>query len=361
MPITINRETLSRACQVANSVPNKDAKFPVTQTAFLSFADNRLTVKACDLANWLSLDIDAQGDTLPDIQLETAKLADVVRTMKGETIRLDVKDGLLILLGDNRSRRTIGGNVLQYPEVQPPVNNAERIDAEILKEAVSMALKVMPNLNEKPDYQGVRVEGGHAVGTDGIGLFASPVPLTGEFTIAPGTTRLFKHLPDEGIVTVTHDDRKIALAWDGGSLVSSQFVAGSWGFMKRGLGVILKDNPHTLHVLPSDILAAVSAVKPVIEKDRVNKSDVARINLSSGSDGCSVAPENGGVEYFDAEWDGPDFQVKFSAERLIAVLGGFASDMPVSFGITPLPERVGSTVRQACNPDRVGMIMQILQ
>jgi len=59
------------------------------------------------------------------------------------------------------------------------------------------------------------------------------------------------------------------------------------------------------------------------------------------------------------EWSAPDLQIKLSLNRLSAILAGFAQDMTVSFGVTPLPVEAGCVVRQDARPGFVGMLAQI--
>lgn len=362
--ITIAQEDFQKACAAIASIAKKGAISPAAEMAFLSSEAGMLTIKGTDLENWLSLTVEGKGDIEP-IQVDAFKLAELVAKLTGDDVKADVKDGYLHL-SSGKSKRKLSGHVTNYPEVPAPTGPDEcTLQVDDLRAAVSFCHPSIGD-GDKSQFNGVRLQAGNAVAYNGSGFAGATVTgLTCDLTLAPGTIKLLKWLPEGETVRLVTGERLLSLEWNGGRLLSSK-MEGDWPFLRNGLDAILAKHEHALVVSPFDLSTAINAVKAVAADDKLSKSKVVTLLLSATNGVMvSVASSAGTAEEpVDAEWDGPDLRVNMSAARLASILSGFAQDLPVNIGISPLPDvgagqPKGSVIRQDAKPGFVGMLAQI--
>lgn len=364
MTITINREKFAFACAAIGGIAKKEGISPAANMAFLScHSGDTLTIKGTDMENWLSLEVPAKGD-MAAIQVDAFKLAELVAKLIGDEVKADVKDGSLHLTA-GKSKRKLAGQVTNYPEVPTPSGWGGAVDIDALRDAVAFVGPSIAGV-EKPMFNGVRLQGSNAVAYNGAGLAAAGIDgleIEG-VTIAPSTLKLLKWLPDDGAVQFIIGERLLALEWANGRLIASK-MEGDWPFLRDGVETVLPQHDHALIVHPSDLMASINAVKAVAADDKASGSKVVTLALSGDECMVSVASGAGTAdEPLDAEWGGPDLRVNMSVTRLAAIISGFAQDMPVTIGITPLPDigaekAKGCVIRQDAKPGCVGMLAQI--
>jgi len=358
MTITINREALSSACSAIAALGG-EGNSPTNKIAFLSLADGQLNIRGTDLTNWLTLSVPCDGEA-DAIQVDAGKLADLVGKLRGDEVKLSVESGTLNLQA-GKSKRNLSGSVVTLPEPPPFTGTVVTIPADDLLSAIAFASKSMPG-SEKPEFDGIRLQAGHAVAYNGKGFSAAAVADLGDIavTLTPSTVKLLK-VASGGPVRLTVGEHLVLVEWDGGSLVAKQ-LTGAWRFLDGGVDRLLPERANSLLVHPAELSRAINAVKAVADFDGSAKSERVLLRLSAS--GCEVdvsSQQGAGTEPFEADWDGPDIVVRFLQSRLMASLGGFAPDMPISLGILELTDdkNAGVTFRQAARPGMVGMLAQI--
>jgi len=365
MPLNINREALNAAVQAIASVAKKDAINPAASMAFLSVEGGKATVKATDGDNWLSLTATGDGTTADaSIQVEAAKLNDLIGKLSGDTVKLDIAGGYLLLSSGKGSKRKLAGVATVYPELPPIDGEAVAVDVDAFRAAVEFCAPNVSGL-DRPTFNGVRLEAGHAVAYNGAGLTAAAIATPfNPVTLRTGTLKLLKWLPSGSSVNVTVSERLIALDWDGGR-IASKIGEGAWTFMSKGVDAIIPEHDWTLKAHPAALLGAINAVAVLAADDTGSKSKMIVLRLSG--EGCSVHTKSAagsGEEPLDAEWTGGDLEINLSGGRLRQILAGFDADKDVTIGITPLPSEAGGAVkgcvfRQDSKPGFVGMLAQI--
>ncbi len=361
--ITVDREALKNATAAIKSL-EKRAFFTPSYIAFLSCESGAFSVRGTDGDNWLSIRMECGGEPLAPIQVDAAKLAELVSKMRGDELKLDTVDGSLIIKGAKGSSRKLAGVVTVYPEPPAPEGETDTIEVDAFRDAIAFCAPSIPTSDDKATYQGVRLQGGNAVAYNGAGFVGASVAARSAVTIAAGTIKLLKWLPDGGSVEMTVGERLTGFEWDDGSLISKQ-LEGSWSFLAKGIDAILPDHADTLNVHPSELATAINAVKVVAADDKTSKSKVVTLALSREGCTVSVASQAGSAEEpFDAEWSGDDMRVHMSAMRLAGILSGFDADMPVLIGITALPDndtepKKGCVFQQDNKTGFIGMLMQM--
>lgn len=363
--ITLQREALSEAVQAIASLAKPNSFHPAASMAFLSVEDGSATIKATDGDNWLSLTVAGDGTTTDTaIQVEAAKLNDLIGKLSGDMVKLDIAGGYLLLSSGKGSKRKLAGVATVYPELPPIDGDAVAVDVDAFRAAVDFCA---PNVAspDRPTFNGVRLEAGHAVAYNGAGLTAATIATPfNPVTLRTGTLKLLKWLPSGGNVDVTVSERLIALNWDGGR-IASKIGEGAWTFMSKGVDAIIPEHDWTLKAHPSSILSAINAVAVLAADDTGSKSKMIVLRLSR--DECFVHTKSAagsGEEPLDAEWSGDDLEINLSGGRLRQILAGFDADKDVTIGITPLPSEAGGAVkgcvfRQDSKPGFVGMLAQI--
>lgn len=363
--ITVNRQAFAKACQSANATASRDPNGPITFLSFLSYSDGLLSVRATDTSNYLTHGIPSDGDGLQDIFLDAAKLSDTVSKMSGDELKLSTDAGALHITGGRGSKRKLSGSVMTYPSPPSPTGAAHALDIAAFRDAIAIAGPSMAG-DDKPDYHGVRVQAGSAVTYNGNGFVAAAIDglaVDVGVTLSASTVKLLKCLPSDG-VSLYVTDRMLAFQWETGSIVSKR-MDNEWRFLANGIDALLPVHEHTLSVHPSDLLAAISAVRPVSADDQVSRSKVVVLSLSR--ERCSMTPSSqagSAYEEFDAEWSGDPLVVRLLGDSLSSALAGFAGDMPAEIGITALPDRDGAEKPKGCvirQPSRAGVVAMLSQ
>jgi len=360
--LTLNLATLIAATSALSSVAG-EVNFATTKVAFLSYAGGALSLRATDLTNWLTFTVPADGDGMADMQVDAGKLADLVNKLRGDTVALAVDNGALTITA-GKSKRKLMGSVVEFPEHPAIAGDAVTLDTSALTTAIAFSERSRPS-DERPEFDGIRLQAGHAVAYNGKGFSAAAVEGLGSVavTLTPSTVKLLSRVPTDTI-RLTIGERLVSVTWDGGSLIAKQMV-GEWRFLDGGVDALIPARDHTLTVHPAELMRAVASVKPVAHFDKNAKSEHIVLRLRAGA--CEVdALSNAGaaVEPFDAEWDGPEVVVRLLQSRLAAIMGGYASDMPISLAITSLTadtKTAAVVFRQDARPGFVGILTQIRQ
>lgn len=361
--ITINRETLSAMTQAAASVAKSGAASPAAELAFVSTFDGRITVQASDMENWLSLSADAAGD-IGDVQVNAAKLNDLVSKMRGDAVKMDVSGTDLTLSA--KGKRKIAGVIVAYPVVTPPDGDAIIFEADQLKAAIAFAANSMADdMILKPQYCGVHLHthDGHWYaaaynGHSGFGAIRfAEADTEAAITVPASTIKLLKWVPEGAQVAMRMSDRLISFEWQGGRIVGKQIEGRFVPYRKA-----IPTHDTFLAVRPSELSAAVRAVAAVAADEKASKSKMIEIDLGPEVS-VNVASQVGqGSEPIDAEWNGDPMKMRLASRRLLEALTGFGDD-EVHIGMSDYPEdrtKVKAiTFRSADDDARFAMLMPI--
>lgn len=332
MPITIPRETLSRLVNASADVSKSVVSLSVT--------DGHLKAQATDNENWLTLTATVDGDMKP-IQVEAAKLKEVVATMRGDIFALDANDGWLHLKA--KGKRKIAGLVQPMAEMTAPDGISLTVPADTLADAYAFT-----NMNVCEDVSKAYINGVHMHNHDGklrmvavSGNSASVVDMQAcaddvAVTVPKNSMKhlVEKHLNqyDTGPVTITFGERLCAFTWDGGTLISRRVDAQFAPYMR-----FHPSHTNTLAIRSEELASQSAAMSAVATSNRVTLELGPQVAMYGQAQGAS------GSEPIDAEWNGPAFRQSYDAKYMARCLAGFGN-VELSVGITELQFENGKPV-----------------
>lgn len=349
MPITIPRETLSRLVNASADVSKSVVSLSVT--------DGQLKAQATDNENWLTLTAAVDGD-MDAIQVEAAKLKEVVATMRGDTFALDVDDGWLHLKA--KGKRKIAGLVQPVAEMVMPAGAVATVPADTLADAYAFTAN-----NVCEDVLKAYINGVHMHVHDGklrmvavSGNSASVVDMQAcaddvSATVPKRAMGLLVKVAS-GSVAITFGERLCAFTWGGGALISRRVDAQFAPYMR-----FHPSHTDTLTIRSEELASQSAAMSAVATSNRVTLELGPQVAMYGQAQGAS------GSEPIDAEWNGPAFKQSYDAKYMARCLAGFGN-VELSVGITELQFENGKPVnpqailiRDLKKPDRYSWMMPL--
>ena len=333
--------------------------------AFLSADGVNFTIRATDQINWLTLTIPCT-QVMESIQINAAKLAEIVNSIRTPDVTLSVVEGALVLKSKS-GKRTLKASPSPYPaptDFDAPVVS---LSAGRLLEAVAFCEPAIPaDGGNKPEREGLYLHSHdgtyRAVSFSGTLLHIFDVTRGTEdfgLTIASRTLSLLKKaLPKDADLEMRTNNHRVSFKWDGGELIGAaidmQFPK-YLAYLER-----LAKPAGLLAVRGPEFIGAARSVISVGLEDKGVGSKKVRLHLKSEVSLHAQSQSGEGEEMADAEWVGPEFAISFASRLLEAGMSGFGDD-ELSVGISPLPVEFNAPpapmiVRSIKRKDRVSYI-----
>jgi DNA polymerase III subunit beta len=350
MTISITSETF-KAMTTRTAAMAKSSVFEPSRYASLSYSGNTLTIESTDGHAWLSVTTAAKGD-LDAIQVEASKLNETVSRMRGETLKLETKDGKLTISSKEGGRRTLAGIVTAFP--QPPA--VDGVEVPIIGEALKSALAAIRDNMSTETMTKAHLCGAHihsdsgklkAAAAYGAGVAAVPFgEATADIAVTLADT-MVRHvgLIDDGDVAMTVGERMTAFAWDGGTLRGSNVALAFPDYQAK-----VPAHATYLAVRGDELRDAMAAVSAVAEKDTQSKSDFLQLDLAPDAVTIRTRSRDGseGEQPLDAEWSGEAMSIGFIAKRMAAALKPFGNEeLKIEIGTAVEPIAIKSAGRIA--------------
>ena len=330
MKLTCDRSLLEKALSKAKEATEKKAALPILTNFLLEAKGEKLTIKATDLENYLSLDVTANVLEEGAVCVPSQKLVDIVKNGNCSEVILS-KSGENLLVECGRSKfKLVTVDVDEFPEFPEPEEeaNSGTLDGKLLLEGIDRTDYAIPKDAENLVLNGMFINGKgeevHFVGTDGHRLALYKPPVEGfelKLLIPKKSLKVLKKLVEE------LDELEIRAS------ENFAFVKGSeWELAIRLLegeypdyeAVIPAETNYNALVNVEEFIKALKRVTLLVE----GKVKPVRITLADNLIKLEVSdPEFGEAQdEVEAEYIGEPISVEFNAKYLIEALDNYDSD-----------------------------------
>ena len=317
-----------------------------TKIATITATADKITIKATNHNEWMSIDVAASGD-MDSIQVDAKALHEVVSGMRGTDLKLSVDDGHLTIVG--KGRRKIAASATEYPAIEKPDGVAISFDIDVLRGALSF---VYSNISDDASKMNGALMGAHIHNHEGVLRAVSvagnscacmdiqPCADQVEATLSKSTIGLLDHVTDGVIVDAIFGENMVSFTWGSGEIIAKR-IDGAFPNYQR----LVPAHDHTLHITAKEMREGLSSIAAVATDDKQIGSRRTLLHLGpqmdddgaliDGADAGLIAQAQGreGTQPLDAEWTGPNAKIAFAARVMSNVLSGFVGELEV--GITP--------------------------
>ncbi len=329
MKLQIDRQELEEALKKAKEATEKKSALPILTNFLLSAQEDRLTIKATDLENYLVLTLKAEVEEKGEVCVSSRSLSDIVRNLNSALVYLETEEERLIVAGGRSRFKLPTVPTEDFPEFPDILEGEESVPGNIVLEGISKTEYAIAKEEARIALQGMFVKGHegriHFVGSDGhrLALFQPEGSFSHELLIPRKSLKVIQRLLT-GIEEV-----RVAKSEDGSFAYLS---TDEWKLIVR---LLEGEYPDYLAVIPSEFSAEVlldvnESIKALKRLSGLAEGKVFPVKITL-SDNLAVFeftdPEFGeGREELDVDYVGEPFEVGFNGKYLLESLEAFDSE-----------------------------------
>ena len=331
MRATIDRKELEEVLTKAKPATEKKSSLPVLNNFKLSAKEDRLSIYATDLENFLVFELPARVEETGETAVNAGKLTSIVEELSSVEVYMELAEDKLIIKGGKSQFKLVCGDLSEFPEF-PEVQCKAAIPSNLLLKGISKVGYTLSKEDTRYALQGMYVankEGKlHFVGSDGYRLalyMHEGIPLEEDLLFSRKSLKVLEKLLKDtiGEVEVGKDESFVHVKGEGWRL-SVRLLEGEYpDYMAviptdYTLSVLLDKNEFESALQRLSSIASSSAfpVKLVFENDVV-KVEISDPEFGEGKDEVDV------VEFFG---NSEAMEIGFNGKYLLEALGGFDSD-----------------------------------
>ncbi|MFN3947165.1 MAG: DNA polymerase III subunit beta [Aquificaceae bacterium] len=324
MRFKVDRGEFLSALQKAKNATEKKSALPILNNFLLSAQEDRLTIKATDLENFLSISLKAQIEQEGKAAVNADKLTSVIKSLATASISAELKDDKLILSGGRSTFKLLTLDPEDFPEF-PSVKASADFPALDLIKAIDKVEYAISKDDSRYALQGLyvhEVDGKtHFVGSDGhrLALYWREGEFPMEFLIPRKSLKVIQGLLEDylGRVSSGKDESFVHLSGEDFQL-SVRFLEGEY--------------PDYMAVIPTSFNHEVLADKDALLDSLKRLSSIAessafpvKITFSDHLALLEITdPEYGeGRDELDVDYSGEPVEVGFNGRYLIEALNSF--------------------------------------
>jgi DNA polymerase-3 subunit beta len=173
MKATVDRKDFEEVLTKAKPATEKRASLPVLNNFKLSAKEDRLTIYATDLENFLVLELPARVEEAGEVSVSADKLTSIVKNLSSAEVYMELEEDKLIIKGGKSQFKLVCGDPSEFPEF-PEVQCKTAIPSGLLSKGIPKVEYAISKEDLKHALQGMYVankEGRlHFVGSDGYRL-----------------------------------------------------------------------------------------------------------------------------------------------------------------------------------------------
>ncbi len=335
MKLTCDRALLEKALTKAKEATEKKAALPILTNFLLVAEGDRLTVKATDLENYLSLSVDANVVEEGAVCVNSQKFTEVVKNGNCSEVLLSLKGNTLVVeCGRSRFKLTTvdAEEFPEFPEEEEISKSS--LEGKVILEGIDRTDYAIPKDAENLVLNGMFVKGKgeelHFVGTDGHRLALYKPPLEGfelQMLIPKKSLKVLKKVVNEVEEVSVGATENFAFFEGEDWKLAVRLLEGEYPDYEA---VIPEETPFTALVDTEEFLKALKRVTLLIE----GKVKPVRITLADNLIKLEVSdPEFGEAQdEVEAEYIGEPVSVEFNAKYIIEALEHYDSER-VRFGL----------------------------
>ncbi|NPB06193.1 MAG: DNA polymerase III subunit beta [Aquificae bacterium] len=329
MRVRVDREELEEALKKAKESTEKKAALPILANFLLEAADERLTVKATDLENFLLVSVKAEVYEEGKACVPSQKLYEIVRNLSSAYVELSVEGERLTVVGGRSTYRLPLAPPEDFPEFPEFPEGGEQLPGSTLLTGIEKVEYAVAKEDANVALQGMLLRGYeeriHFVGSDGhrLALYEPPGSLSLELLLPRKSLKVLRRLISGIEEVLLSADAEGAFAF---------FSAEEW---KLAVRLLEGEYPDYLSVIPEEFSAQV-----LVETEELLRALKRLKSLSEGSvfpvklvltDNALVLefsdPELGEArEELEVEYAGEPFEIGFNGKYLMEALDAFDSE-----------------------------------
>ncbi len=329
MKLQVDRELLEEALKKAREATEKKSALPILTNFLLEGKDERLTVKATDLENYLILKVKADVQQEGSLCVNSRSFADIVRNLPSALVYLEKEEDKLLITGGRSRFKLPLLSAEDFPEFPIPPTGGEKVEGSLILKGAEKTEYAIAKDETRISLQGLYIRGFeeriHFVGSDGhrLALYQPEGSFSEQLLIPRKSLRVLNKLLT-GI-----EEIEIACGSEGNF---ASFKGEDWLLIVR---LLEGDYPDYIAVIPSEFSAEV-----LVPVDQMKKALRRLSGLAEGkifpvkvtlNDNLMILeftdPEFGeGREEVDADYVGDVFEIGFNGKYLIEALEAFDSE-----------------------------------
>lgn len=348
MKITVNSKALLDKLIITGSVIGK-SNIPILDNFLFVVEGETLHITSSDMETTITTTLDVQGEGTCNIAVPAKMLIDILKSFPNQPLTLKTKgdEPLLTITSDTGEYAMPYFDGKEFPK-QPELSDtatSERIEADVLQEAISLTLFATSTDDLRPIMTGVLFQlsltGINFVATDAYKLvkysrkdFSREQPI--DFVVPRRSLAALKN----ALGTTTGD---IAIQTDASN---ARFISGDYTISCRLVddkypnyeAVIPKDNPNVLEIDRSQFLRAVKCVSHFSNRT----THQVKLKLSAYEvvlTAEDVDYSNKGEERLQCNYTGEEMMIGFNSRFLTEMLSNLDCDT-VTLEMS-LPNRAG--------------------
>ncbi|NPA32989.1 MAG: DNA polymerase III subunit beta, partial [Aquificae bacterium] len=271
MKVKVDREELEEALKKAKESTEKKAALPILANFLLGAGEEKLTVKATDLENYLLVFLKAEVQQEGQVCVHSQKLYDIVRNLSSAYVVLYTEGEKLVVEGGRSVYKLPTVPPEDFPEFPPFEEGEQSLPGTLILNGIDKVEYAISKEDTNPALQGMYMRGYedrvHFVGSDGhrLALYEPHGEFSEELLLPRKSLKVLKKLltgiedvkvhksPDESFGYFTTEEWKLAVR-----LLEGEF-------------------PDYMSVIPEEFVAEV-----LVEKDEVLKALKRLKALSEG-------------------------------------------------------------------------------
>jgi DNA polymerase-3 subunit beta len=355
MRLFVDRKDLEEVLTKAKPATEKRASLPVLNNFKLSAKEDRLSIYATDLENFLVLELPARVEETGEVSVNADKLTAIVKNLSSAEVYMELVEDKLFVRGGKSQFRLVCGDPSEFPEF-PEVQCKTSISSNLMLKGISKVGYALSKEDLKHALQGMYVASKdgkfHFVGSDGYRLalyMHEGIPLEEGLLFPRKSLKVLEKLLKDAIgeVEVGKDENFVHVKGEGWKL-SARLLEGEY--------------PDYMAVIPTDYTINVLLDKAEFENALKRLSSVSSskgfpVKLTFSSDVVHVEisdPEFGEgkdeVDVLESLGNSEPMEIGFNGKYLLEALGEFDLDRVYLKAIDPDSPVVLESANQEKDP-----------
>ncbi len=329
MKLQVDREEFEDVLKKAKEATEKKSALPILTNFLIVAEDEKLTVKATDLENYLILSLKAEIEEEGAVCVSSKSLSDIVRNLNSALVYLQTEGEKLLITGGRSRFRLPTVPAEDFPEFPEMVEGEESVSGNLILEGISKTEYAIAKEEARIALQGMYMRGHegkiHFVGSDGhrLALYEPEGSFSYELLVPRKSLKVIQRLLT-GIENVA-----VAKSSDGSF---AYFSTEDWKLIVR---LLEGEYPDYLAVIPSEFSAEM-----LLDVEEFKRALRRLAGLAEGkifpvkitlNDNLALLefmdPEFGeGREEIDVDYVGEPFEIGFNGKYLLEALDALDSE-----------------------------------
>ena len=329
MKAKIDREEFEEILKKAKESTEKKAALPILANFLISASEDRVTVKATDLENYLTVSVKAEVEEEGETCVHSQKIYDIVKNLTSAYVTVYTEGEKLVIEGGRSVYKLPTAPTEDFPEFPEILEGEETVSGNLISNGIEKVEYAISKEEGNIALQGMLMKGYedriHFVGSDGhrLALYEPQGNFSEEILLPRKSLKVLKKLITgiEEVKVKKSEDEAFAY-----------FTTDEW---KLAVRLLEGEYPDYMSVIPEEFTAEVlfetDEVLKVLKRLKSlseGKAFPIKITLSGNLAIFEFAdPEFGEAkEEIDIEYSGEPFEIGFNGKYIMEALDAFDSE-----------------------------------